>query len=49
MDGYGERFECPNCSGGVFFMEDGQLVDSCTDAGPARVAGAKAAKHPSME
>nr|WSW44975.1 hypothetical protein OG296_18545 [Streptomyces sp. NBC_01001] len=22
------RFECPNCEGGVFFMEDGQLVDS---------------------
>ncbi|MEQ8154500.1 MAG: hypothetical protein ABRQ25_06410 [Clostridiaceae bacterium] len=28
MDGDGERFECPNCTGGVFFMEDGELVDS---------------------
>lgn len=24
----GERFECPNCVGGVYFMEDGELVDS---------------------
>lgn len=28
MDGDGIRFECPNCIGGVFFMEDGELVDS---------------------
>ena len=28
IDGEGERFECPNCIGGVFFMEDGELVDS---------------------
>jgi hypothetical protein len=31
--GWGEgRFECPNCEGGVFFMEDGELVDSMTRA-----------------
>lgn len=28
MDCDGERFECHNCIGGVFFMEDGGLVDS---------------------
>ncbi|MET4580985.1 DNA-directed RNA polymerase subunit RPC12/RpoP [Conyzicola nivalis] len=29
MSGDGERFECPNCvDGGVYFMEDGELVDS---------------------
>ncbi|MBU3100703.1 MULTISPECIES: hypothetical protein [Clostridium] len=29
MHGDGERFECPNCTnGGVYFMEDGELVDS---------------------
>ncbi len=28
MDGDGERFECPNCTGGVFFKEDGKIVDS---------------------
>lgn len=27
-DNEGERFECPTCVGGVFFMEDGVLVDS---------------------
>ena len=27
MDGDGERFECPNCTGGVFFTEDGKIVD----------------------
>ena len=27
--GWGEgRFECPDCTGGVFFIEDGVLVDS---------------------
>lgn len=28
MHGDGERFECPKCTGGAFFMEDGELVDS---------------------
>ena len=28
IHGDDERYECPNCVGGVFFMEDGQLVDS---------------------
>lgn len=29
MSGDGERFECPTCTnGGVYFMEDGVLVDS---------------------
>lgn len=28
MHGDGERFECPTCVGGVFFLEKGVLVDS---------------------
>ncbi len=27
------RYECPSCSGGVFFMEDGGLVDSMHRSG----------------